>query len=91
MADDIAQGHSGQLVLSLISALMVLLVGGVGFLLGSISQPQASAVSVWIFTLRPTPVSMAVYGMAFTTMAFFVLYLLVKIIPKFDGYIERKT
>ena len=88
MADDIAQGHSGQRVLSLISVLMVLMVGWVGFLIGSAAQPQAGAVGVWIFTFRPTPVSMAVYGMAVTTMVFFGLYLLVKIISEFDRYIE---
>lgn len=85
MADDIAQGYSGQRVLSVISASVVLLTGGLGFLIGSVLRPRAGVIGVWIFTFRPTPISMAVYGMALTMMVFIVLFLLVKFIPEFVG------
>ena len=84
MADDIVRGYSGQRVLSLISALIIIMTGGVGFLVGAFSQPRASAVYIWIFTFQPTPVSMAVYGMVFTTIIFLILLLLIKTTPQLN-------
>lgn len=80
MADDVAQGYSGQRVLGLVSVLIIIAIGGVGFLVGVFSQSKDSIIGIWVFAFQPTPVSMAVYGMVVTTLVLLVSFSLIKII-----------
>jgi hypothetical protein len=52
MADDVAQGYSGQRVLGLVSVLIIAMIGGVGFLVGVFSQSKDSTIGIWVFAIR---------------------------------------
>ena len=66
---------SGRSILSVISGFTVFVVAGVGYFLGSIDpSPTTTFLGV---TFPQTPISMAIFGVAFALMSFLIIYTLI--------------